>query len=164
MLRQLSTRSQTRRWPMSVFYNILDMCALNAWIIYKSVNKSSISRRDFQLSLLKELCSKTFLDSENSQSQHPTEIQNVSLPRKRAHCAFKKCKNMSATVCIKCRNCICGKHSNGSKISFIICRSCADSWLITSSVLFRCYKRLYLLHVFCCICFSCWSHSLHLYM
>ena len=127
MLRQLSTRCQTRRWPMSVFYNILDMCALNAWIIYKSVNKSSISRRDFQLSLLKELCSKKFLDSENSQSQQTTEIQNVPLPRKRAHCSFQKCKNMSATVCIKCRSCICGKHSDGTKISFTTCQSCTES-------------------------------------
>ena len=126
MLRQLSTRCQTRRWPVSVFYNVLDMCALNAWIVYKLVNKSEITRRDFQLSLLKELCSKNFPDTEN---QPTMAIQNMPtcMPCKRAHCVFRKCKNMSAIVCIKCRKHVCGKHCDGSKITFTTCRSCNES-------------------------------------
>ena len=57
MLRSLSTRSQTRRWPVAVFYNVLDMVLLNAWISFKlSRNDKNVSRRDFALCLIKQLC------------------------------------------------------------------------------------------------------------
>jgi hypothetical protein len=56
MLRQYSTRCQTRRWPVGCFYNVLDMCLLNSWIVFKIANKSNISRRDYQLSLIQEMC------------------------------------------------------------------------------------------------------------
>ena len=32
-----STRAAARRWPVHVFYNILDLAAINAWIIYRGV-------------------------------------------------------------------------------------------------------------------------------
>ena len=35
MLRLYSTRCATRRWPVAVWHNLLDICALNAWICFK---------------------------------------------------------------------------------------------------------------------------------
>lgn len=32
-----STNSGTHRWPMHFFYNVLDMFALNDWILHKEV-------------------------------------------------------------------------------------------------------------------------------
>jgi hypothetical protein len=45
ILKKCSTRCGTRRWPIHVFYNVLDIAALNAWIIFKESSDSSISRR-----------------------------------------------------------------------------------------------------------------------
>jgi len=33
MARRYSTRAAARRWPVHVFYNILDLAAINAWFI-----------------------------------------------------------------------------------------------------------------------------------
>ncbi|XP_035231848.1 uncharacterized protein LOC118203679 [Stegodyphus dumicola] len=49
MLRKYSTSSGSRRWPVHVFYNVLDIAALNAWIIFKESLGTSISRREFIL-------------------------------------------------------------------------------------------------------------------
>ena len=37
MARRYSTRAAARRWPVHVFYNILDLATINAWIIYRGV-------------------------------------------------------------------------------------------------------------------------------
>ncbi|XP_035225178.1 uncharacterized protein LOC118197745 [Stegodyphus dumicola] len=34
MLKKYNTSSGSRRWPVHVFYNVLDIAALNAWFIY----------------------------------------------------------------------------------------------------------------------------------
>ena len=55
MLRQYSARAATRRWPVAVFYNMLDMAALNAWVLYRSCIDGNITRRVFILELCKQL-------------------------------------------------------------------------------------------------------------
>jgi hypothetical protein len=37
MARRYSTRAAAPPWPVNVFYNILDLAAINAWIIYRGV-------------------------------------------------------------------------------------------------------------------------------
>jgi len=55
MARRYSTRAATRRWPVHVFYNILDLAAINAWIIYRDVTGEQMSRHDFLRQLAEEL-------------------------------------------------------------------------------------------------------------
>ena len=55
MLRMMSCRSATRRWPVAVWQNLLDIAALNGWIIYREVTGSKISCKEYLLSLIKEL-------------------------------------------------------------------------------------------------------------
>ena len=43
MLRKYSTRCSTFRGSAHVFYNVLDIAALNAWIIFKELSDTSIS-------------------------------------------------------------------------------------------------------------------------
>ena len=37
MARLYSCKAASRQWPMHVFYNVLDMSLINAWIVYKEV-------------------------------------------------------------------------------------------------------------------------------
>jgi len=48
-----STRAAARRWPVHVFYNILDLAAINAWIIYRGVTGEEMSRHAFSVRLLR---------------------------------------------------------------------------------------------------------------
>ena len=51
MASKFSVKAGSRRWAVHVFYNILDLAAINAWILYKEVTKKKISRRNFLLQL-----------------------------------------------------------------------------------------------------------------
>ena len=45
-----------RRWPVAVFYNVLDLAAINAWVLYRScMSQENIPRRDFMFQLAHEL-------------------------------------------------------------------------------------------------------------
>jgi len=56
MCRETSTKAVCRRWPSVVFFfKILDLAALNAWIIYKIKSGSDISRRKFFFQLSEQL-------------------------------------------------------------------------------------------------------------
>ena len=55
MARQYSVKAGTRRWPVAVFYNILDLVCINAFVLYKKKTGDSISRRDFIFKLACEL-------------------------------------------------------------------------------------------------------------
>jgi hypothetical protein len=53
--RRYSRRAAARRWPVLVFCNILDLAAVNAWIIYKVVRGGKTSRHAFLRQLAEEL-------------------------------------------------------------------------------------------------------------
>ena len=50
-----SVKAASRRWPLHVFYNVVDMALINSWILYKQVCQSSISRREFMQSVAEKL-------------------------------------------------------------------------------------------------------------
>ena len=52
MARLYSTRSASRRWPLAVWGNILDIAAINACAIFIKSTGTQISRRDFILELI----------------------------------------------------------------------------------------------------------------
>ena len=51
-----TSKTSTRRWPVAVFFNILDCACINAYIIYCLTTKLKLARRQFVLELIKELC------------------------------------------------------------------------------------------------------------
>ena len=55
MARLYTTHAATRRWPMAVWTNILDMAGLNSWILFRKASGSRISRLVFILQLFEEL-------------------------------------------------------------------------------------------------------------
>ena len=66
MVRMYSTRCATRRWPVGLWCNVLDLAAQNSWIIYKKSTGKKISQKQFILELVEEL------RSQHTQAQNPT--------------------------------------------------------------------------------------------
>ena len=87
MSRYHTCKSATRRWPLAFFFNIIDCACINAFIVYKEVAKSSISRRQFLLELVKELrrYSKT-AEPEPTSNQKCSDSTNSPRSLKRKHC------------------------------------------------------------------------------
>jgi hypothetical protein len=67
MTRQYSVCAASTRWPVCVFYNIINLTIINSWILYKNMNNTQISRRTFILNLIEEI--KT-LKSQDDSSQN----------------------------------------------------------------------------------------------
>ena len=60
MVRNYSVKKKSRRWPMIIFYNMIDISALNAYIVYASLNpeyfcEKNNGRRNFLITLGKIL-------------------------------------------------------------------------------------------------------------
>ncbi|GBP55934.1 ATP-dependent DNA helicase PIF1 [Eumeta japonica] len=85
MSRKYTVKAASRRWPVHTFYNLLDLAAINAWVLYKIINNSKIKRRDFVLQLGEKLGSQYM---NNRKTTIPTEIPE-NLPErqeKRTRC------------------------------------------------------------------------------
>ncbi|KAJ8887623.1 hypothetical protein PR048_013840 [Dryococelus australis] len=53
MARKHYVKSASRHWPVHVFFNVLDLACINAWILYKEVTGRKIKRMKFILELCK---------------------------------------------------------------------------------------------------------------
>ena len=58
MARLCTTWSASRRWPVAVWGNILDIAAINSYVLYKRVTSNRITRRQFILMLVENLLGK----------------------------------------------------------------------------------------------------------
>ena len=61
MARQYSVKADTCRCPVAVFYNILDLAGINAFVLYKKRTGDKVSRRDL-FKLATELCEDYFVE------------------------------------------------------------------------------------------------------
>ena len=55
MARIYSTKVSPRRWPLQMFYYVLDLAGINACVVYKEVTGKKISRREYLLKIIQEL-------------------------------------------------------------------------------------------------------------
>ena len=55
MLRQYTVKTGTRLWPVAVFYNLLDLACINAYVLYKKKTGRAISRKNFMFQFATEL-------------------------------------------------------------------------------------------------------------
>ena len=134
MARYHTGKSSTRRWPVAVFFNILDCACINAYIIYCLTTKLKLSRRQFMLELIKELCKPK--DGVGSIPPSPAvdHIVSIAWPRtsglahqtrKRKECQFVACRNKSSSFCQNCGKVCCGKHTS-EKVTIVKCKNCDD--------------------------------------
>ena len=108
MCRQMTTKAGCRRWPLAVFFNILDLAGVNAHILYQQKTGSNISRRKFLFELSAQLRASTRdVRSENI----PSEILKPRKLLKRKNCnVMVMCKrNRASMSCLKCKQPTCGQ-------------------------------------------------------
>lgn len=127
MARYHTTKIGSRRWPMQVFFNILDLAAINARIVYKEVVKVEISRRNFLIKLGEQLTGRNQdEDAPNVQQDEATgdSTPSESFDKKRRKCQIRLCKNnLGSYVCRSCKKVACGK-CTAQKFTERICKKC----------------------------------------
>ncbi|CAD1478542.1 unnamed protein product, partial [Heterotrigona itama] len=94
---------------IQVFFNILDLAGINAWILYKETTGEQISRKDFMFQLADELAA----DNVKSRIElKAAEFQSTSKnsPYSCKWCQIGYCNNnKSTTICNLCKKYVCGK-------------------------------------------------------
>ncbi|XP_059396143.1 uncharacterized protein LOC132128137 [Carassius carassius] len=111
MVREYTFGTGTRRWPVAVFYNMIDMAALNAHVLYQACTGRQERRVDFLVELARELAN-SHMCAKKARKEQLLRIQpSTPSPGKRAMCQVKhQCKNNHATVrCVHCYRYTCGK-------------------------------------------------------
>ena len=119
MARKYSVRARSFRRPRQVFFNILDLAAINARILYKECTRSKISRKEFIFCLAEELTEENkhnFCQRSDASFLSPSEV--------RKSCQVDYCKkNRSDNYCLYCKKIVCGKCTNNIQY---ICKKCAQ--------------------------------------
>uniref|UniRef100_A0A286Y2W0 PiggyBac transposable element-derived protein domain-containing protein n=1 Tax=Cavia porcellus TaxID=10141 RepID=A0A286Y2W0_CAVPO len=131
----------TKRWPMVVFYWILNMCGINSFIVYKENNKYNISRRNFLRRLglelirdhLQERKNKMFLPRELRKKivEHTGELtseqagaasQKPTITGKRKRCQLCPTEKDRKTkhTCYQCMRYLCMEHT------VFMCEDCLE--------------------------------------
>nr|XP_033948184.1 uncharacterized protein LOC117453483 [Pseudochaenichthys georgianus] len=106
MARQYSVKGGTRRWPVAVFYNVLDLAAISAWVL-----RSCMSQR-------------THRDGSSCSGWHTSCAlsgwhQKADLPfsgaeeRRRMACMVKAhcMQNKTFCKCVTCGDAVCGERT-----------------------------------------------------
>ncbi|KAK7925721.1 hypothetical protein WMY93_008031 [Mugilogobius chulae] len=113
MLRMYSVKAATRRWPVAVFYNILDMAAVTAWILYKNVWGAKYPDVTFIFELANALRA-----NHMSAKERPAVPVSVSVAFEQGadfwrgganvRCGKTAPKNRSKDACVRCRKLCAG--------------------------------------------------------
>jgi hypothetical protein len=118
MCKTCTVKSGVRRWPLATFFNMLDLAAINAFILYKFVTGKRISRRTFLKMLVEDL-----VDISVKRVQPPPiPLESVSIHLgKRKQCAH--CRNKTSEQCSFCMKAVCGKCTAERQVQ-IKCKAC----------------------------------------
>lgn len=120
MARKYSVKAGNFRWPLQIFFNILDLAAINAWILYKQCTGATISRKQYMFSLAEEL------DAENKENicQRSGASSSSIILQERKSCQVGYCnKNKSSNCCISCKKVVCGKCTGKAEYT---CKKCTE--------------------------------------
>jgi len=120
LVRGYSTKRMTRRWPMAIFYNMVDISALNAIIVYVSLSQGNFgskgrpTRRSLLIQLGKELAG--YEDQQPSstvagQIDDNDDVASGPRPKKRCYVCPSKKDRKTKTTCIQCHKNVCTEHS-----------------------------------------------------
>ncbi|XP_066517805.1 uncharacterized protein [Hoplias malabaricus] len=108
MVRAYSVRAGTCRWPVAVFYNMLDLAVMNSHILYKTCTGSTESRRDFVHGLADEL-RQFFLEKKAMKAKlnPPLGLGKKRQCQVQKHCnrnhSTERCEVCDKYTCRKCR-------------------------------------------------------------
>lgn len=147
LIREYSCSRRTARWPYRLFMNIIDICALNAYIIYTERHpdwnkQNSARRRSFLLQLSDDLA-RSNMETRAKYVAHQEHIkaalrncgisvpcsseksdQSVNLGRKRGRCfqCSRTCDKKVQTKCDQCKQFVCNDHRQTQQ--HIVCIKC----------------------------------------
>ncbi|XP_072558700.1 uncharacterized protein [Paramormyrops kingsleyae] len=130
MARMYSVRAPTRRWPVAVFYNMLDLAAVNAYVLYKGCTGWKGKRRLFLSLLAKELRNQ-FMQQKAMETERKAAAAAAAfaaaLPRpvQTTQCQVQEScnRNRSRFTCVKCHKFTCGKCRDSGHW---ICKRCTQ--------------------------------------
>ena len=57
--RKYSVKVASKRWPIHIFYSVIDLALINSWIFFQDICKSGISHRKFIQRVVEELTGTT---------------------------------------------------------------------------------------------------------
>lgn len=142
-----SVKRKTNRWPMAVFYNMVDVAGIAAFVIWISLNpnwmdtKKKLRRRVFLQTLGHELCEEYLcLRIQNHRVLTKSvrlslkligkDVAEPAMPavperqqtRKRCRLCPARRDVKTSQVCNKCNRMVCSNHS--SKVVTITCEDC----------------------------------------
>lgn len=146
-----TVKRATRRWPLCVFYNLVDVAAINASIVFVHNVPTFHPKRNYKRRLfLEELAMQLIREQLEHRSQHPEGLQepvrcalqslgfpgalpqkpvarqNSTAPidkkRKRCHLCSRNHDRKVATRCSVCAEAVCPEHS--SSIATVLCDAC----------------------------------------
>ena len=122
MARKYSVKAGSRRWPVHVFYNVIDLALINSWILFRDVCKSNVSRRRFIQLVGEELTgTNPGVDiAKNVAAKRSATETDQPLTKKQKTCATSKCRNRTTDMYNSCRATVCGK------CAIKLCPNCAD--------------------------------------
>ncbi|XP_036951566.1 activating transcription factor 7-interacting protein 1 isoform X2 [Acanthopagrus latus] len=126
MARAYSVKGGTQRWPVAVFYNILDLAGINAHILFKECTSNKITRRKFLQQLAEELRAE-HMEGKAAARQlaqgGPKWMQPMQQAQKRRQCQVRKgCKqNKTSDTCSKCHRHVCGSCARRAAVICIEC-------------------------------------------
>ncbi|XP_017288685.1 uncharacterized protein LOC108245934 isoform X2 [Kryptolebias marmoratus] len=131
MVREYSVRAGTRRWPVAVFYNMVDMAAQNAHVLYEACTGVQERRVDFLVELAKELGDSHVSEKKARKEKLLRQQAPTRSPGKRAKCQIRhRCTNNCATVrCVDCYRYTCGKCTRDIPWQCKVCFDSADGQL-----------------------------------
>ena len=116
IVKNFSTKSASRKWPLAIFFDILDKADLNACILFKEATGMKMSRKECFIRLAEELVWE--IDENND-----LEVTNTEGPcKKKKQCYAKHCKNKFKESCQICKKVVCGPHSK--KVTTVFSNSC----------------------------------------
>ncbi|KAJ6642417.1 PiggyBac transposable element-derived protein 4, partial [Pseudolycoriella hygida] len=78
MAKKYSVKASSRRRPVHVFYNVLDLAGLNAYIIYQQTTDKKISRFNFLMALVEYLRS-PYLATKDSNNENEASSNEMNL-------------------------------------------------------------------------------------
>lgn len=126
MIKDVSVKRGTRRWPMGVYFNLVNIAAHNAYILWCESGRKE-SRREFIRNLILELRDEYVLRRQKTEltvSVKTRQLKSPSVPddRKRRSCAVCPTgeRNRTIFICSICHNPACKDHSDRK----IVCEKC----------------------------------------
>ncbi|XP_066149861.1 piggyBac transposable element-derived protein 4-like [Euwallacea fornicatus] len=141
MCSNMNSSRKTRRWPLCVFYGMINMSSINSYVIYTfnilKTGKKPLSRYQYMINLSQCLAKSWMLQRYNSSTLRrnlrqdiasildlgPEEDANNPQEKKRKTCFYcpSQKRRMTTNFCKDCKQPICGEHRGN------ICKKCTES-------------------------------------